>query len=581
MVTHAHEPARATASSGQSARPLAHLWIKCPNCGALLYHRQLARNLKVCPHCQYHFRLGARERLAQLLDPDSFAERDPDMRATDPLGFSDSRAYPERVDEARQRTGLADACVYGTGTLDGSPCVAAAMDFGFMGGSMGSVVGEKITRAAELALARRAPLVVVSTSGGARMQEGAISLMQMAKVSAALQRLSAHGIPFFSVLADPTYGGVTASYATLGDVVLAEPRAMIGFAGPSVIEQTIRETLPEGFQRAEFLLEHGFVDILAPRATLRETLARLLALHAEQGPLSGAAGGSLGATQVVRSAWETVELARHRERPRARQYVDQAFAGFVELHGDRGFRDDPAVVGGLARLGERTVVVIATQKGHNARENRLRNFGMPNPEGYRKALRLMRYADRFGFPVVTLIDTPGAYPGIGAEERGQAEAIARNLLEMAALRVPVIAVVISEGGSGGALALGVANRVLMMEHAIYSVISPEGCAVILWKDARAAPRAAEALRLTAVALRELGVVDEIVPEPGAGAHAEPAAAIAACRAAVLRHLQALLELDPAALVEQRYQRFRQFGASRAAVEPRASSAPATTRRSQP
>jgi acetyl-CoA carboxylase carboxyl transferase subunit alpha len=261
---------------------------------------------------------------------------------------------------------------------------------------------------------------------------------------------------------------------------------------------------------------------------------------------------------------ERVQLARHPKRPYTLDYVQLAFDDFVELHGDRAFRDDAAIVGGWARLGGRSVMLIGHQKGRDMKENLLRNFGMPHPEGYRKALRLMHLAAKFQRPVVTLIDTPGAYPGIGAEERGQAEAIARNLLEMARLPVPIISVVIGEGGSGGALALGVADRVLMLENAIYSVISPEGCAAILWKTAAAKDKAAEALKLTARDLAGLGVIDDVVAEPTGGAHTAPEQTASALRDALQRHLAELGERGAEELLPARWQKFEAMGAWRTA-----------------
>jgi len=266
---------------------------------------------------------------------------------------------------------------------------------------------------------------------------------------------------------------------------------------------------------------------------------------------------------------ERVQLARHPKRPFTLDYIRLAFSDFIELSGDRLFRDDAAIVGGWARLDGRTVMVIGHQKGRDMKENLRRNFGMPHPEGYRKALRLMQMAEKFGRAVVTLIDTPGAYPGIGAEERGQAEAIARNLREMARLRVPVVAAVIGEGGSGGALALGVADRLLMLENAIYSVISPEGCAAILWKTADAKHEAAEALRLTAADLVRLGVADEVVPEPLGGAHTDFDAAAAALKAALLRNLQELDGVDAEELVRKRLEKYLSMGEWRTVRRKRA------------
>jgi acetyl-CoA carboxylase carboxyl transferase subunit alpha len=259
---------------------------------------------------------------------------------------------------------------------------------------------------------------------------------------------------------------------------------------------------------------------------------------------------------------DRVQLARHSKRPFTLDYVERAFDDFFELHGDRAFRDDAAIVGGWARLDGRSVMVIGHQKGRDMKENLRRNFGMPHPEGYRKALRLMEQAAKFGRPIVTLIDTPGAYPGIGAEERGQAEAIARNLREMARLPVPVVAVVIGEGGSGGALALGVADRVLMMENAIYSVISPEGCAAILWKSSSAKDKAANALKLTARDLIELNVVDALISEPLGGAHLDWDAAAGALRATVGAELETLAGQTPDALIQGRVKKFERMGAWR-------------------
>jgi acetyl-CoA carboxylase carboxyl transferase subunit alpha len=262
------------------------------------------------------------------------------------------------------------------------------------------------------------------------------------------------------------------------------------------------------------------------------------------------------------TAMERVQLARHPKRPYTGDYIERAFTDFIELHGDRQFRDDEAIVGGWARLDGRTVMVIGQQKGRDMKENLRCNFGMPHPEGYRKALRLMQMAEKFGHPIVTLIDTPGAYPGIGAEERGQAEAIARNLREMARLRVPIIAVVIGEGGSGGALALGVADHVLMLENSVYSVITPEGCAAILWKTAAAKDKAADAMKMTAKDLSDLGVIDEVLPEPLGGAHADWQTTADILREALVRHLIELSELSPDELLPRRWEKYLGMGESR-------------------
>ncbi len=277
-------------------------WTKCPSCDQQVFNRQLERNLRVCPTCGHHFRMGIGERIELLLDGGSFVERDAGLTSTDPLGFVDQKPYPDRIEAARIKTGLSEAAVWGTGMLDGHRIALGLFDFRFMGGSMGSVVGEKVARCLEAALAERIPAVVVAASGGARMQEGTLSLMQLAKTTAPLVRLDEAGIPFISVLTDPTTGGVLASFASLGDVIIAEPKALIGFAGARVASGTVGEELPEGFQTAEFLLEHGFVDLVVPRPELRATLARVLrllpvapAVDEEPGDISARAWGPIGA----------------------------------------------------------------------------------------------------------------------------------------------------------------------------------------------------------------------------------------------------------------------------------------------
>lgn len=262
------------------------LWIKCDGCKEILSKPELEQNLNVCPRCQHHFRIGAKSRRDQLVDPDSFTEWDAGLRSLDPLGFKDQKSYVDRLATARKSTGMEEGLLSGTATIGGFPLSLAVMEFDFMGGSMGSAVGEKVTRAVERAVAARVPFVAVTCSGGARMQESVLSLMQMAKTSAALGRLANAGLPYISILTDPTTGGVTASYAMLGDILIAEPKALIGFAGPRVIQDTIRQELPAGFQRSEFLLEHGFVDMIVDRKNLRPVLIQLLGFFADTEPAS-------------------------------------------------------------------------------------------------------------------------------------------------------------------------------------------------------------------------------------------------------------------------------------------------------
>ncbi|HUY45932.1 MAG TPA: acetyl-CoA carboxylase carboxyltransferase subunit alpha [Streptosporangiaceae bacterium] len=541
-------------------------WARCAGCGVLHYTKKLARSLGVCPECGHHHRLTAQERIAQLTDPGSFAPIGVSATAADVLGFADSQPYPARLAKARSATGLADAVLAGTARIGGQPVALSVMDFRFMGGSLGAAVGEAITRTAETSLRERIPLLLVTASGGARMQEGVIALMQMAKVSQAIAALREAGLLSVSLVTDPTYGGVAASFAANCDVIVMERGARMGFAGPRVIEQTIRQELPRDFQTANFLLAHGQVDAVEDRAELRGWLRRLLTVTTPALAWDGAAGPGAA---VVRDPgqlreidpWDAVAAARDIARPTTLDYLRGAFSGFVELHGDRAFADCPSIVAGFATLAGQPVAVIGHQKGHDTKELVARNFGMPRPEGYRKALRVMRLAARLRIPITTIVDTPGAYPGKDAEEHGQSNAIAEAILAAFELRTPVVTVITGEGGSGGALAVAVADRVLMLERATYSVISPEGCSAILWGDAKAAPEAARALRITARDLLALGVVDGVVPEPAGPAAPDAQALAEAVRAALAQALAEVRDLGPDALLRARRRRFRSFGAA--------------------
>lgn len=501
----------------------AGLWKKCNKCGKPIYTEDVYANFYICPRCGGYFRIGAYQRIEMIADADSFEEWDEQMEVSNPLGFP---GYEKKLAAAREKTGLDEAIVIGKAEIGGFPAVLGVCDSRFLMSSMGHNVGEKITCAVERATAEKLPVILFVCSGGARMQEGIVSLMQMAKTSAALKRHHDAGQLFVSVLTDPTTGGVTASFAMLGDIILAEPGALIGFAGPRVIEQTIGQKLPDGFQRAEFLLEHGFVDRIVRREEMKETLAKILELHCETKNtgnyfnyreslnLSENYSGTSKTERKtsVKSAWEQVLLSRRTDRPAASDYIRQLFDDFMEFHGDRCFKDDGAVIGGIASFYGIPVTVIGQEKGKTTKENIVRNFGMPSPEGYRKALRLMKQSEKFGRPVICFVDTPGAFCGIEAEERGQGEAIARNLFEMSALKVPVLSIVIGEGGSGGALAMATANEVWMMENAVYSILSPEGFASILWKDSKRAPEAANVMKITARELKELGIIEHVIEE---------------------------------------------------------------------
>ena len=499
------------------------LMKRCKVCKTAVFVEEARQNQDICPSCGNYFRMHARHRIEQVLDEGSFEEWDTDLEEKNPMGY---RGYLEKLSGLREKTGLDEAVLTGKGRINGIPTAFGVCDSRFLMASMGEVVGEKITRAVERATKDRLPVIFFVCSGGARMQEGMTSLMQMAKTSAAIRRHSDAGLLYISVLTNPTTGGVTASFAMLGDIILAEPGALIGFAGPRVIEQTIGQKLPAGFQKSEFLLEHGFLDGIVERKEMKRTLHQLLRMHALPTERKECSSEKQIAelhkkleTVFARrkpeegmEAWDHVSLARSAERPRSADFLALLFDGFTELHGDHCFRDDPSVIGGLAFFEGRPVTVIAQEKGHGTKENVKRNFGMVSPEGYRKAQRLMKQAEKFHRPVLFFVDTPGAFCGMEAEERGQGEAIARSLYDLSALKTPVFSLVIGEGGSGGALAFALADEVWMMEHAVYSILSPEGFASILWKDSSRAREAAKVMGMTADQLKKQGMVEEVIPE---------------------------------------------------------------------
>lgn len=617
---------------------------KCRECGySAPSDKVLACDFR-CPRCGSYFRMRPRDRIALVADLGSFAEFAGDVEGSDPLEFA---GYPEKLASVRARSGESEAVVCGFCRIEGQSCGIAVMDSGFMMGSMGYAVGERLSRLFDRATQQKLPVVVFSASGGARMQEGLVSLMQMAKVSCAVQRHRAAGLFYLSVITDPTTGGVTASFATEGDVIISEPKALIGFAGRRVIESTVREELPEGFQTAEFALEHGLIDGIVAREDLRSVISELIALHhiptreeeaimavraknADRrtgrrssdfvqknrsverrrlrkvpmralsfGIKNALARGTQMAARIVppaprqddryhaaqvplpkdiapgvqsacveqaatrggadADAWRRVQLARRVDRPTAAVYLDALVDGFLQMHGDRSFADDPAIVAGLGFIEGRPVTVITQEKGANTADRVAHNFGCSHPEGYRKALRLARQAERFGRPVICLVDTQGAHCDAGAEERGQGNAIAECLTTFAGLKVPVISIVLSEGGSGGALALAVGDRIAMMENAVYSILTPEGFASILWKDASRAAEAADAMKPTAWQAKAMGIVDEVIREEGAGAHEHPEQAAQAVKEYVVSSLRELEGVPVPELVRRRQERFSRVG----------------------
>lgn len=543
--------------------------VKCPKCGRMVNRDKVVKRKYICYECGGYFRVKTNNRIRMVADPKTFEPWFEDMAVSNPLNYE---GYEDKLASAREKTGLNEAVTVGRCKVFGEDIVLGICDSRFMMASMGHVVGEKITRAIERATALKLPVFLFCCSGGARMQEGIISLMQMEKTAAAIRKHGDAGLLYCSILTDPTTGGVTASFAMLGDVIMAEPGALVGFAGPRVIKQTIGQDLPEGFQTSEFLVEHGIIDGIVKRENLKKTIYFLIKTHQCNGKKTYADYKpneefhfELSETlkeqswfSSPRSAWEKVKAVRQVERPSASDYIAYIFDFFVESHGDRAFRDDKAMIGGLAFIDGQPVTIIADEKGKDFKECQERNFGMPMPEGYRKALRLMKQAEKFNRPIISFVNTSGAFCGIEAEERGQGEAIARNLMEMSSLKVPVLCLMIGEGGSGGALATAVGNEVWMMENATYSILSPEGFASILWKDANRAKEASEVMNITAQDLKRLGVIEEIIPEFG-GADRKTTEAIAGY---MKEHIKEFLKKydgkSGEQIAEERYQRFRDF-----------------------
>ncbi|CAN5692686.1 carboxyl transferase domain-containing protein [soil metagenome] len=533
----------------------------CERCGQDLSGDAVWSRYRVCSSCGRHGRIGAWERVELMLDENSFEEIHANIVSVDPLVFTDSQPYQTRVSAAREKTGMNEAVLTGRGRIRGAEIVLAVVDFRFLGGSMGSVVGEKIALAFEHAISRKIPIITVVASGGARMQEGMLSLVQMAKTTAAAQRAHEASIPYISVLTDPTTGGIYASFASQGDVILAEPEALIGFAGPRVIAGTKPEGEPAGERKthtAEYLREHGFIDSIVERVKMRDTLSTILRVVSrgdQPSPEMSKPAVPTAARQPL-EAWDALRVARRQDRPTTLDYIRKITPQFVELHGDRVFGDDPAVIAGLGEIGGRGVAIVGHERGHG---DERRRGGQALPEGYRKALRIMKLAGRLRIPVVTFIDTPGAFLGIESEERGLASTLSECLATMSVLPVPVVAVIIGEGGSGGALAFGVADRVLMQEHSVYSVIAPEGAAAILFRDPLRAPEVAESLKITAHDCLRLGVADALIEEPSGGAHVDPDFAATFLLDAVLWALGDTQSMNERKRVDERYKKFRQMG----------------------
>tara|TARA_Y100000590_G_scaffold66188_1_gene71621 strand:- start:2899 stop:4761 length:1863 start_codon:yes stop_codon:yes gene_type:complete len=530
----------------------------CLVCGIVLIDSPLYKQFRVCPGCKFHYGLSARDRIHSLIDPGSFKEINRSIAAIDPTSSSSKSTYNTRFSADQRRTGLYEAIVTGVCSIGGSSATLIVLDFGFMGGSISSVVGEKAALAFEHAAKRKLPVVAVLTSGGSRVNEGLLSLLQMGKITVSSERFSEKKLPLISVLANPTTGQAFASLANLADITLAEPGAIIGFSTARAIKESGTRSNQLTISNAESQLSNGMIDTIIDRTELNETLATLLDLTNPEFRLSYRKKTKRNQTPLPKQrAWQSVGLARHTKRPTSIDYINRIVLNFFELKGDRASGEDPAIVGGLGHLGGQTVMIIGQERGDE--NNDAVNDGMTSPAGFRKAVRLMKLAEKFEIPVITLIDTPGPNQGASSEIGGLGSSIASTMSVMASLNVPTIAAIIGQGGSEGALALAIADRVLMMQNAIYTAMAPEEAADLMFDKSTSNEEVAESLRLTAADCLELNMVDEIVGEPITAAHESPDAAARQLRRIILTHLTDIGNWSNFRLSRRRYRKFRQIG----------------------
>lgn len=539
------------------------LWIKCESCGKLVYYKDYKENKYICPSCGRAFIMTPKQRFDLLFDDNSWTRLTPPTVSDDPLGFSDRISYVDRLADARSETGCYDAITSADGTIGGIPTTVCVLNGLFMMGSMGRAAGDAIVAAIEHAIETRQPFIMVTSSGGARMQENILSLMQMARTTAAVNKLHSNGIPYIVLLTDPTFGGVTASFAMLGDIHIAEKGARIGFAGRRVIEQNIREKLPSNFQTADYLYEHGMVDMVVARGDLHDTIAKILSVLTKQERTPKQINVSTPAHDISKKirgmgeteAYDKVLLARHENRPHFLDYIDGIVDDWTYLAGDRVFAEDAAMGSGIGFWRGIPAVIIGQEQGRDIASRQKHRFGMVNPDGYRKAQRMMRLAEKFNLPLISLFDTAGAFAGREGEERGQSQAVASSIALGLSIKTPYVAVNVGQGGSGGAIAIGTGDRVLMLENAIYSVIAPESCASILWKDNKFKATAASEMKLTARDMANLNIVDEVIHEPAGGAHTDWQTTMELLAKSVAQHLTELQQIPVEDLPAMRADKF--------------------------
>ena len=513
---------------------------------------------RVCPFCRFHYTVTARERIELLVDKETFKETYKYVKTVEPLSFSRRNRYRKFLEQDQNRTGLTEAAVAGKCRIGDVETMLIVLDFGFMGGTMGSVVGEKVSMAFENAARRGIPAVAVVSGGGVRIQEGVLSLMQMAKTVTAANRLRDGEVPFIVVLANPSTGQAYASFANLADVILAEPGSLIGLSPLRTLREVSKTPLPLDAHTAEAHVGHGLLDNVVDRENLQPRIASILQIltaqkHAKSNHKNLLKSEPEECDEV--EPWEAMTTARNSERPQASSYFRSILDPFIELRGDRLNSDDRSVVTGIGFMDGLAVAVIGQQRRTLDEGERYHVF----PDGLRKAQRLIDLASRFKLPLVTLIDTQGADPGLEAEEQGIGNAIARTLSSMLTVPTPMVSVVIGEGGSEGALALGLSDRILMQQFAIYSPISVNHTLGAAHHDHMLDREAAEALMLTAHDCLELGIADEVVPEPDGGSHVDPHEASAVLQTAILTNIFQLSKMSEGKLLKRRYKKFRRMG----------------------
>ncbi len=532
----------------------------CLYCHESISDSKAYLDYRVCPFCRFHYTLSARQRIELLADPRTFREQNRYVRSVAPLAFSSRTPYDEQLTESQDRTGLTEAAVTGTCKIDGRSLMLVVLDYGFMGGSMSSVVGEKVALAFEQAVRRDLPVAALVTGGGARTQEGVLSLMQMAKTVTAANKLRKASNPFIVVLANPSTGQAYGSFANLADVIIAEPGSVVGLSPiRAMIEATGRQVPPD-VHTAEYHLRQGLLDNVVDREQLRPRLSRLLNLLTEPEAirLSRRAVSRLTAPAVVDTeTWESVEAATHDERPDALYYMRHMLDDFFEICGDRVSSDDRTVVGGIGLLRGHPVAAIGQQRIHSHDTDRSRYH--VHPDGLRKAQRIIGLAARFNLPLVTLIDSQGADPRLESEEHGVGNAIARSLSMMLEAETPIVSVIIGEAGNEAALALSLSDRILMQQYAIYSPISLHHAVSGPLRERYLTREAAEVLMLTARDCQELGIIDQVIPEPAGGAHLDPRQAVDDVEYSIYKHLAETGRASASKLVKQRYRKFRQMG----------------------